>query len=282
MGEPPRRLPARRFVAPGYAYVMPRPFGAIVAFLTANCYRIAMNSDPTTLASRVSSRHIWDFWLARSSVLVIAGLQALMINDLSVGPRWLAPAIELLLLVPLSVATAWTQANARQAVTDEHWRRIARERLAIRGFALIMTAVITLINFGALADLVHALLAGKATKVGQTLLLDAVNIWSTNVIIFALWFWSIDRGGPASRGIVADGRDDFLFPQMTMPSSPDVQDWEPGFVDYLYLAFTNATAFSPTDTLPLTARVKMLMMLESIVSLLTIALVAARAVNILS
>lgn len=225
--------------------------------------------------------HAWDFWLARASVLAIVALQFLMINDLSVGPRWMAPAIELVLLLPLSVATAWTQANARAATTDEHWRRIARERWLIRISALVMTAVITLINFGALIELVQALLGGKATKVGETLLLDAMNIWGTNVIIFALWFWSLDRGGAASRGVVAAGKSDFLFPQMTM-NTPEVQTWSPSFVDYLYLAFTNATAFSPTDTLPLSDRVKLLMMFESAVSLLTIALVAARAVNILA
>jgi hypothetical protein len=225
--------------------------------------------------------HAWDFWLARASVLAIVALQLMMINDLAVGPRWLAPVIEIALLLPLSVATAWTQANARAATTDGHWKRVAQERWLIRISALAMTAAITLINFGALIELVHALLSGKATKIGETLLLDAINIWGTNVIIFALWFWSLDRGGPASRGIVEAGKCDFLFPQMTMNSS-SASTWSPSFVDYLYLAFTNATAFSPTDTLPLSDRAKLLMMFESAVSLLTIALVAARAVNILA
>ncbi|MBV9841881.1 MAG: hypothetical protein JOY99_10205 [Sphingomonadaceae bacterium] len=223
-----------------------------------------------------------DFWLARASVAAIAGLQLLMINDLTVGPRWFAPTLELALLVPLSAATAWTQANVRTATMNAHWERICRHRKIIRHSALLLTALITAINFGALLELVHRLLHGTASKAGETLLLDALNIWGTNVIAFGLWFWSIDRGGPASRGLSAIEKCDFLFPQMTMDGATRPAGWSPGFIDYLYLSYTNATAFSPTDTMPLTRRAKLLMMLESTVSLLTIALVAARAVNILS
>lgn len=104
--------------------------------------------------------------------------------------------------------------------------------------------------------------------------------WFTNVVLFALWFWNVDRGGPAARGLVA-GSNDFLFPQM-LQGCPADPHWLPGFIDYLYLSFTNATAFSPSDTLPLSARGKLLMMGEVSISLLTIALVAARAVNILA
>jgi len=115
----------------------------------------------------------------------------------------------------------------------------------------------------------------------QTLLVDALNIWVTNVIIFALWFWSTDRGGPPTCGLTKRAEADFLFPQMTLHDR-ELGNWIPGFIDYLFLAFTNATAFSPTDTLPLTARAKLLMMTEAMISLLTVALVAARAVNILA
>lgn len=226
--------------------------------------------------------HATDFWLARLSVACVAGLQLLMINDLTAGPRWFAPALELVLLLPLSVATAWTQASARDATTDVHWERVARARRIIRWSALLLTALITLINFGALVELVQKLLHGTASKEGQTLLLDALNIWGTNVIVFGLWYWSIDRGGPASRGLTDIAKCDFLFPQMTMDGATRPSGWSPGFVDYVYLSFTNATAFSPTDTLPLTRRAKLLMMFESAISLLTIALVAARAVNILA
>ena len=103
----------------------------------------------------------------------------------------------------------------------------------------------------------------------------------TNVIVFALWFWSTDRGGPPTCGLVKLAKADFLFAQMTL-NDRELRDWLPGFVDYFFLAFTNATAFSPTDTLPLSQRAKLLMMAEAMISLLTIALVAARAVNILA
>lgn len=221
-----------------------------------------------------------DFWLARAAVLVIICLQLLVINDLSFGPRWLAPALETALLVPLSVATAWTQAEARKAAQDHQWRSIGEFRVLIRRTALVMTGVISIMNCGSLFLLVRALLAGHAGG-GTTLLVDALNIWVTNVIVFALWFWSTDRGGPPTCGLVKRAQSDFLFPQMAL-NDRELRDWLPGFVDYVFLAFTNATAFSPTDTMPLSPRAKLLMMAEAMISLLTIALVAARAVNILT
>ena len=223
--------------------------------------------------------HGFDFWLARGSVVIVVVLQSLIINKLTVGPRWLAPAAELALLIPLSFATAWTQNWVRNAQTDHHWGLIAKNRRRIRAAAISLTALITLMNLGSLLQLVIALVGGKAGANGQTLLLDAVNIWVTNTIAFALWFWSIDRGGPAAASVVGKETNDFLFPQMT--SGVAAASWTPGFIDYLFLSFTNATAFSPTDTMPLSGRAKMLMMVESSVSLLTLALVAARAVNIL-
>lgn len=232
---------------------------------------------------RTIHTHAADFWLARASIGLIAALQLLMINDFrAIGPRWLAPGVELALLAPLSLATAWTQNSAREARTDAHWRRVAEQRRVIRGSALLLTALISVLNLGALVGLVRTLLHGGSGHDGEALLLDALNIWTTNVIVFALWFWSIDRGGPASRGLIASPKSDFLYPQMTLPDGAAAPSWSPGFVDYLYLSFTNATAFSPTDTMPLTPRAKLLMMAESAISLLTIALVAARAVNILA
>ena len=137
-------------------------------------------------------------------------------------------------------------------------------------------------NFGALARLIVAILSGHAAS-GKTLLLDATNIWATNVVVFALWFWSLDRGGPAARGLISENKSDFLFTQQQagVVDRDQFKDWSPGFIDYLFLAFTNATAFSPTDTFPLTARAKFLMMTEATISLCTIAIVASRAVGIL-
>jgi len=234
-----------------------------------------MRSDHQTLQT-----HAHDFWLARGAILLIAGLQLLFVNDnLTFGPRWLVPGLEMAILVPLSVATAWTQQRARRATTDQHWRQIAQRRKLVRGMALLLTAIVMAINFYALVSVTRELLHGA--KGGQSLLLDALNIWFTNVVVFALWFWNIDRGGPAMRGLGAKGAPDFLFPQMLGAGDKDPK-WTPGFVDYFYVSFTNATAFSPTDTMPLSPQSKLLMALEAAVSLLTVGLVAARAVNILT
>ena len=220
----------------------------------------------------------WDFWLARGAVVVIAGLQLFLINNFTVGPKWLLPAFELLLLLPLSVATAWTIGKARNATEQKHFIALTNYRHAVRVTAVVLTALVTLANFASLFQLIQALLSGKAGA-APSLLLDAINIWITNVIAFSLWFWNIDRGGPPLRGLHGSLNTDFLFPQM---SSKKAADWSPGYIDYLFLAFTNGTAFSPTDTMPFSQRAKLLMMAQASVSLLVITLVAARAVNILN
>ena len=144
---------------------------------------------------------------------------------------------------------------------------------------LVLLGMVAIANFVSLELLVHYLLHGGKAG-GRPLILAAVVIWLTNLAVFALWFWQLDAGGPDKRARGSDDQPDFLFPQMTEPRFGD--DWRPSFLDYLYLSFTNATAFSPTDAMPLTVRTKMLMMLESIISLITVLLVASRAVNILS
>ena len=228
------------------------------------------------------SAHLVDFWLARGAILVIVGLQIGIVNDLSVGPRWFAPCLELTLLIPLSIGTAWVQNRARKASTSKQWNAVDDLRRMLRGLAIILTAVITLMNSGALIRLVAAMLSGHAGT-GRTLLLDSLNIWVTNIVLFALWFWALDRGGPAAKGLISEQESDFLFAQQQTASvRTQFPNWSPGFVDYLFLAFTNSTAFSPADTLPLTARAKLLMMAESVISLATIALVASRAVGILN
>ena len=238
-------------------------------------------SDPVAQQHhRAPHTHALDFWMARGSVVIVVALQLLLVNDFSIGPRWLAPAIELLLLIPLSFATAWVQTKAKQATTQAHFHLLANSRRLVRRAALALTMLITLLNFIALYFLIKALLGGHGGT-AQTLLVDAVNVWCTNIIAFALWFWGIDRGGPASRGVSSKTQPDLLFPQMST-SDERYRDWSPGFIDYLFVAFTNATAFSPTDTMPLSGRAKLLTMAEAAVSLLTLALVAARAVNILA
>ncbi len=227
----------------------------------------------------VLKRYAVDFWLARGAVILIVALQLLVSNTVTAGPRWLAPIVELALLIPLSVATGWTHQKANTATTQAHRESLLALRRGMRILALLLTAIVSLANLGSLILLIQALISGHAGN-GRTLLVDAVNIWATNVIAFALWYWNSDRSSPAARGLVSDPRADFLFSNMTTEAKTG-RPWAPGFLDYLYLSFTNSTALSPADTLPITQRAKMLMMLEACISLSTIAIVAARAVNIL-
>ena len=204
-----------------------------------------------------------------------------LVNKLTPGPYWIAPLFEFALLLPLSAATAWTQIRVRNATTAHHWGVIHHSRRIIRGAAMILTLLVTVINLEALFAVMHALLHGAKGATGASLLLDALNIWFTNIVIFALWFWNLDRGGPAIRGLVDNQTPDLMFPQSTTSTDTSAPAWTPGFIDYLFVSFTNATAFSPTDTMPLSPRMKLLFMVEAIASLATVGLVAARAVNIL-
>jgi hypothetical protein len=135
-------------------------------------------------------------------------------------------------------------------------------------------------NLYSLARVADQLLAGGRVSNGRELLLAAVNIYLTNVIIFGVFYWELDGGGPGHRRSLSHRERDFLFPQMLTPELG--QGWHPTVLDYLYVSATNATAFSPTDTMPLTRRAKALMLVQALASLAALALVAARAVNILS
>ena len=226
---------------------------------------------------RILRDHEADFWLARAAVVVVAGLQLVASARVTVGPRLLAPGIEIALLVPLSFGTVLTHRRARTATTPAHFDWVVRRSRALRWLALGLTALVSLVNLGSLALLIRELLEGQGGG-GETLLLDAAAIWLTNMIAFALWFWSLDRQSPSNRSLGDADACDFLFSAM-LRDARCAPDWRPGFVDYLYLAFTNATALSPADTLPLTRRAKLLMMLQACISLLTIVIVAARAVT---
>ena len=147
----------------------------------------------------------------------------------------------------------------------------------IRAAFFLLTGLVSIANLLALAGLVHAIMRGHADS-GKSLLVDALNIWATNVIIFSLWYWNLDKK-PGARDEPAP---DFVFTHQMLPRGFTRRIRAPGYIDYLFLAFTNATAFSPSDTFPLTARAKVLMMLQALISLVTIALVAARAVGMLA
>ena len=180
-------------------------------------------------------------------------------------PTWLLPMLEGLIFVLVTVLNP---------------RRIDRESVVIRGLSLTAASLISLANAWSAANLVVGLVQGTEGGTPAPLLITGGTIWLTNVIVFGLWYWEFDRGGPVARAHATKHYPDFLFPQMTTPDLASA-GWEPMFGDYLYLSFTNATAFSPTDVLPLSRWAKGAMALQAGVSIVTVALVIARAVNIL-
>ena len=203
-------------------------------------------------------------WPASLAIVAAIVLYATLPARFTIGPAWLIPALEAALLVGLNV-TAPTRRTG--------------EALILRVAATVLMAIVTVTNFVALGLLIDGLLHGSKAE-GSTLIFASIQIWLTNVIVFALWFWELDRGGPGQRRLAAS-QADFLFPQMATSGIAPAH-WLPHFVDYLYVSFTNAMAFSPTDTMPLTKWAKLLMLAQSLASLLTVAFVAARAVNILT
>jgi uncharacterized membrane protein len=148
-----------------------------------------------------------------------------------------------------------------------------------RRAALALIAFVSAANVYSLAELTHFLLHHKVEN-GRELIGSGVLIWLTNFLIFALWYWELDRGGPGRRAAGRDGPPDFLFPQMNDDRVEPV-NWRPMFIDYLYVALTNAAAFSPTDTMPLSPSAKSVMGIQSLVSIVTVGLIVSRAVNIL-
>lgn len=204
-------------------------------------------------------------WAVTAAVVVAIGLQLSLPAQYAMHPRWLLP------LVGAALLAATVVMNIRQE---------GRGSGALRATSLLLTGLLSLANAVSAARLIDSLLGGHIDN--ATLLLRwGGAIWLMNLVIFALWYWELDRGGPAARAEGERRFPDLLFTQITTPEVAP-PDWEPTFVDYFYLAFTNATAFSPTDVLPLTRWAKLLMMLQSGVSFSIVILVIARAVNILN
>ena len=205
-------------------------------------------------------------WPAVIAILAVGGLYLALPDSLTFGPNWLFPSLVLALLIPTNITY-----------------HTGRHRLnAILGFAV--DGVLTVGLIISVTLLVDALPAGKEAP--QQLLLSAASLWITNILVFALWYWRLDAGGPYQRDKEpGHSNGAFLFPQMTMSKEAlreaGQPDWSPNFVDYLFLAFNTSTAFSPTEVPVLARWAKVLMMLQSLLSLLIIALLAARAVNIL-
>jgi hypothetical protein len=183
-----------------------------------------------------------------------------------IRPSWIFPAAQGALLIVLVSVNS---------------QRIDRESRIMRSLSLVLAGMLSLANGWSVVRLAVGITQGTTgQKAGQLLITGAV-IWLMNVIAFGLWYWEFDRGGPVARALnLKDRYPDFQYPQMTLPPEMVPPDWEPGFLDYLYLAFTNATAFSPTDVMPLSRWAKVAMTVQSIISLVTVALVVSRAVNI--
>jgi hypothetical protein len=181
------------------------------------------------------------------------------------GWWWLTPAVPELMLL---IALGWSR--PRHQLEQLGHRRTA---------ALALLGLVSAANGVALLALMGSVLAGHEHN-GAELLLKGIIVWSTNVIAFGLWFWGLDRGGPVRRREPDPPPPDFQFPQMENPQLAEPR-WHPRLFDYMYVSFTNAVAFSPTDSMPLTRWAKALMLVESAASAITVLLVAARAVNIL-
>jgi len=207
-------------------------------------------------------------WPAIVAVATVGLIHLALPPSLSVGRPWLVPAVIVVLIVPTIITH----------------RRGMRTLNRVLGY--ITSSVLTLFLIWSLTLLVHAMIAG--TEKAPTMLASAAALWVGNVLIFALWYWRLDAGGPNGRDLTAGHRHGaFLFPQMTEEGENSREEhrdrplWSPQFIDYLFLAFNTSTAFSPTDAPVLSRWAKVLTMIQSAISLTVIALLAARAVNIL-
>jgi hypothetical protein len=199
-------------------------------------------------------------WPVALAIIAFLWLLLSLPARLSLFPTWVTYAVAIAMLAPLFVVGL--------ARDKRRWMRI--ERVVLLVFAVLGLVV----NVVALSRLVHAMLTSPSNIPPLTLLTSSVADWVANIILFALLYWLLDRGGPEGRSSGSNEPEDFTFTQGSVPR-------EPVFVDYLALAFNTSTAFSPTDTLPVTPRGKLLMMAQSAISLVTVVVVGARAINIL-
>ncbi|MGV8881168.1 MAG: DUF1345 domain-containing protein [Rhodoglobus sp.] len=209
-------------------------------------------------------------WEHRWPVLLITvgalGLYLLLPDTISGIPNWIVPAIGVVVLVPLVLQ------NPRRLSTESKWSRLIGIGLA---FALAAVNQIYIVR------IVFELVDGRAD--GPIILLTALKVWLANVIVFALMYWQLDKGGPVRRRIEGNAdkaRQDFRFPQQDNPDN--VGPWHAEFLDYAYFSLTNMMAFSPTDVMPLSRRAKALMGFQALTGFILLALVISRAVNILT
>ena len=204
-------------------------------------------------------------WPAQLAVGIAIALHLTLQDKLIIGPRLLIPAVEGALLVTLVV---YSPPRANRLEEKHRW------------FLWAVLALVTLTYLVSLGLLVHYLVTGGAAG-GDALIGSGVVLWVTNVLLFSVIYWELDRGGPLSR-FRKRAWPDFQFPQIENPDfTPMGREWRPSFVDYAYTSLTNATAFSPTDTMPITEVAKALMAVQGTAAIVTLGLVVARAVNIL-
>ena len=204
-------------------------------------------------------------WPAVLALLSVGGLHLALPESLTIGPSWLLLLMIAVMIVPLVIA------------------RLRGSFVLNQTLGFITLAIVTAFMLWSFSQLLRALLFHQIAP--NILLRAATALWVTNILVFASWYWRLDAGGPHARHLRGNHTEgDFLFPQMTLQPKPDntaAPEWSPGFIDYLFLAFNSSTAFSPTDSPVLSRWAKVAMMVQASVSFATVALLAARAVNIL-
>ncbi len=199
-------------------------------------------------------------WEALIAAFAIGTAYALLPDTIRLGPRWLLAALIAVLLIPL------------------HGARFAGNYRLVRTFSMILAALVTAAITVSAILLIVRLPSGKTTS--THLLRDGALIWGANILVFAIWYWELDCGGPHARHVKRYSSTDFLFPQFTTPDAAET-NWSPRFLDYLFLAFNTSAAFSPTDTLILSRPPKVLMMMQSLISIVVVAVLVSRAINTL-
>jgi hypothetical protein len=207
-------------------------------------------------------------WPIALVILAVIFLLTLLPERIRLFPNWATYLVGLVVLVPMG-AVGLTAARAR-------WLHVER---TVTLLFFLGAGLTTLVN---LANLISGIVGRSAEIGGLQLLSSSIAVWVINVLMFSMLYWQIDRGGPEARMSDTSTRPDWLFPQEGAPAEDVAHGWQPRFIDYLYLGYSTATAFSTTDAMPLTQRAKMLMMLESAIALVTTVVVASRAINILA
>jgi hypothetical protein len=201
----------------------------------------------------------------RIAVLAVMAQQVAIPRSYTVMPRWPLLVLEGLLLLALLAINPLVMSRRTQFGRYATW---------------LLLGAITLDNTASAVLLDIRIISGEVSNNAAVLLGSGAAIFVTNIIVFGVWYWELDRGGPFARHIGERPYPDFLFPQMTTPNVAK-PDWRPTFVDYLYVSVTNVMAFSPTDTMPLARWAKAMMTVQALVALSTAALVISRAVNVL-